>query len=83
MEKNAGNQGLAVIVDPRTFEKEAEDRLNLLVLSKAGTDNIASYWAGFCWDKGGQFANFEVWKDYVDRFAQGLLAPIEVSVSVQ
>ena len=34
-------------------------------------------------DKGGQFADFEAWKTYVDQFAQGLLSPIEVSVSVR
>jgi hypothetical protein len=83
MEKNAGNQGLAVIVNPKTFEKQAEDRLNLLLLSKAGAENIASYWAGFCWDKGGQFTDFDSWKTYVDQFAQGLLSPIEVTVQQQ
>ncbi len=80
MEKNAGNQGLAVIVDPRCLENRAEDQRNLLVLAKVASDNAASYWAGFCWDKAGQFAGHEAWKAYVDQFAQGLAAPIEVSV---
>ncbi len=83
MEKKAGSQGLAIIVDPKTFVKRAEDRLNLLLLSKVGADNIASYWAGFCWDKGGQLGDFEAWKGYVDKFAQGLAAPIEVTISLQ
>ena len=83
MEKNAGEQGLAVLVDPKTFDKQTEDRLNLLILSKLGTENVASYWAGFCWNKGGQFAHFAAWKDYVDWFSQCLLSPIEISVSVQ
>lgn len=83
MEKNMGNQGLAIIVDPKTFDKETEDRLNLLVLSKVGANNIASHWAGFFWDRAGQFADFDAWKAYVDQFAQGLLSPIEVSVLAQ
>jgi hypothetical protein len=83
MEKNAGDQGLAVIIDPKSFDKQTEDRLNLLMLSKLGRENIASYWAGFCWDKGGQFADFAAWKTHVDKFAQGLLSPIEVSLAVQ
>lgn len=83
MEQSAGNQGLAVIVEPRLYEKQTEDQRNLLMLTRVPADNVASYWAGFCWDKGGQFTDFEAWKTYVDGFAQGLLSPIEVSVSVK
>lgn len=83
MEQNAGKQGLVVIVDPRLYEKQTEDQRNLLMLTRVPADNVASYWAGFCWDKGGQFADFEAWKTYVNQFAQGLLSPIEVSVSVR
>ncbi len=83
MEKKAGNQGLAVIVNPKQFVKQTEDKLNLLMLVRASQDNTASYWAGFYWDKSGQFADEQAWKTYVDQFAQGLLSPIEVSVSVQ
>jgi hypothetical protein len=81
MAKALGNQGLAIVVDPKTLTGQTEDSLNLLVLSKADAENVASYWAGFCWDKGGQFADFASWKGYVDRFAQGLASPILVSVS--
>ena len=83
MEKNAGNQGLAVIVDPKLFEKQTEDQRNLLLLVKVPADNVASYWAGFFWDKSGQFAELDAWKTYVDQFAQGLASPIEVSVSTE
>ena len=82
MEQNAGEQGLVIIVDPKLYEKQTEDQLNLLMLTRVPADNVASYWAGCCWDKGGQFADFEAWKAYVDQFAQSLLSPIEVSVSV-
>ncbi len=81
MEKNAGNQGLAVVVDPRLFVKQTEDERNLLLLAQVPQDNVASYWAGFCWDKAGPYSDEQAWKDYVAQFAQGLLSPIEVSVS--
>jgi hypothetical protein len=81
MELNAGEQGLAVITDPALFERQTEDQRNLLMLARVPADNTASYWAGFCWNKGGQFTSFEQWKAYVDQFAQGLRSPIEVSVS--
>jgi hypothetical protein len=79
VEKNAGNQGLAVVADPGILEGQAEDKLNALILAKVADAKRISYWAGFCWDKAGQFADFSAWKSYVDEFAQGRLSPIEVS----
>ncbi len=83
MESNAGNQGLALIFDPKLFEKTTEDKLNLLVLEKVPDDGRVSYWAGFNWDKSGQFADEAAWGTYVDQFAQGQLSPIEISVSAE
>jgi len=83
MEKNAGYQGLAVIVDPKLFVKQTEDPRNLLVLARVPQDNRVSYWAGFCWDKAGPFQDEQAWRTYVDQFARGLLSPIEVTVSAQ
>ena len=81
VEKNAGNQGLAIIVDPKSLEKQSEDKLNQLLLAKVSDNNIASYWAGFCWDKAGQITDAVAWKKYVDEFAQGIASPIQVSVA--
>ncbi len=50
-----------------------------LVLVPGG--NVASYWAGFCWDKAGPITAAPAWNKYVDEFAQGLRAPVQVSVS--
>ncbi len=80
VEKNAGNQGLAIIIDPKTFERQTEDKLNHLLLAKVPDNNILSYWAGFCWDKAGQLTDAAAWKRYVDEFAQGVKSPIEVIV---
>lgn len=81
MEKNAGNQGLAIVIDPKLFEKQTEDKLNQLVLVKVPESGVVSYWAGFFWDKAGQFSDFSGWKQYVDEFAQSVASPIEVSVT--
>jgi Domain of unknown function (DUF4861) len=80
MEKNAGQQGLALIVDPKLVEKQTEDEKNLLVLAKA-PGNVASYWAGFAWDKASAFKSFDAWKKHVDEFAQRVRSPIAISVS--
>jgi hypothetical protein len=83
VEKNNGMQGVALIVNPKIVEKQAEDKLNNLLLAKTGADNSISYWAGFAWDKAGRITTPEAWKKYVDEFAQGVASPIEVTVSAQ
>jgi hypothetical protein len=83
VEKKAGSQGLAIVVEPKTFRKRSEDRLNHLLISTVGTDNVGGYWAGFCWDKAGQFRDFNAWLAYLDSFSQSALSPIEVTVAVQ
>jgi hypothetical protein len=80
VEKKAGQQGLALIVDPSLLEKQTEDQQNLLLLAKT-PGNVASYWAGFAWDKAGAFTSFDAWKKHVSEFAQRLRSPIEVSIS--
>ncbi len=82
MEKNAGEQGLAVIVEPKLFEKQTEDERNLLMLVRA-PDHTVSYWAGFCWDKAGAIPTFAAWKKYVDDFAAAARSPIEVTVATK
>ncbi|HHY84194.1 MAG TPA: DUF4861 domain-containing protein [Verrucomicrobia bacterium] len=81
MEKNAGNQGLALVANPGDFQSLAEDRLNWLMISKVSAENVGVYWAGFCWDKAGQFTSLDAWKKYVDEFSQGLRSPIQLTVS--
>jgi hypothetical protein len=83
VEKNQGMQGVALVVDAKALERETQDPLNHLLLLRVGPDNRVSYWAGFGWDKSGQFADGEAWKTYVDRFAQCLQCPIEVSVTIE
>ena len=81
VEKNAGNQGLAVITGPGDFEKQVVDPLNQLVLAKVDAGHVATYWAGFCWDKAGRFTDADAWKKHAGEFAQGLASPIEVKVT--
>jgi hypothetical protein len=80
MEKKQGMQGLAAIVDPSAMQTPAEDARNNLVVLKPGTGKPVSYWAGFAWDRAGAITTAAAWNKYVDEFAQGLMAPIEVSV---
>jgi hypothetical protein len=81
--KNGGEQGLAIVVGPGQAVKRVTDELNSLVLINLGESNIATYWAGFCWDKAGDITDFEAWQRYIDGFAAGLAAPIEVTVQAR
>jgi len=81
--KGASRWGQAIIVEPGRFEKLTEDELNMLVLAKVPPDNVGDYWAGFCWDQSGQFADYAAWKSYVSQFAQRLASPITVSVAAK
>jgi hypothetical protein len=81
MEKKMGMQGLAIIVDPKLLEKQAEDSKNNFVIAKTDANGAISYWAGFAWDRPGKITNQDAWKKYVSDFAQSVASPIEVSVS--
>ena len=80
MEKNLGMQGLAVIVEPRAFDKVVEDKLNNLLVLKPGSATPVSYWAGFAWDRAGKITSAESWKTYVDEFSERLRSPIDVNL---
>lgn len=82
MEKNGGNQGLAVITGPKAFDKHVEDPLNQLVLVTPDAANVVTYSAGFCWDKAGRFADADAWSRHVSEFSEGLASPIQVTVTL-
>ncbi len=71
----------AIIVNPKDFVKTTTDDKNALVLVRVPKDNIVSYWAGFTWSKSGQFKDYDAWKNYVTRYAEELLSPVQITVS--
>jgi hypothetical protein len=83
VEKNLGMQGLALIVNPKAVDQQADDKQNNLVVLKPGTESPVSYWAGFAWDRAGKIKSAEEWKKYTDDFAQGVQSPIEVQVTTE
>jgi hypothetical protein len=80
MDKSLGMQGLAVVVDPSAVDKNAEDKLNHLVILKPGIATPITYWAGFAWDRAGQITSGESWNAYVDQFVERLRSPIDISI---
>ena len=80
VDKNLGMQGLAVVADPSTVDKLAEDKLNHLVILKPGIATPMTYWAGFAWDRAGQITSAESWKAYIDQFVNRLRSPIMITI---
>ena len=80
VEKNAGKQGLAIIVDdPSLIQQETADEKQLILVTKT-PNNVITYRTGFFWDKANQFDGYDAWKKYVNEQAQGIASPIEVTV---
>ncbi len=80
MEKNQGMQGVAAIVNAQEFDRQVEDKQNNLIVLKAGSEKLVSYWSGFAWDRAGKITSAEAWRKYVDEFAKGLTSPIALTV---
>jgi unsaturated rhamnogalacturonyl hydrolase len=78
--KDAGQLGCAVILDP-SFQEAIEADGNYLVVGPVGTDGIAVHYAGFGWDRSGQFAGLADWTAYVASVAARSKAPVKVTVS--
>lgn len=80
VEKNLGMQGLAIVVDPRTFQGVTEDSRNHLLMLKPGISTPVTYWAGFAWDRAGKITSAESWNTYVEQFGERLRSPINVTI---
>jgi hypothetical protein len=78
-----GELGIGVIVDPATIVTTAEDKSNYLVVAKLPQDGHVSYYAGFGWDKSGDFANVGEWDKYLAQWARRLRAPVEVTLTAK
>jgi len=79
--KGNGQLGCAIIMDPAVITDVTEADGNYLVAARVPAEGPAVYYAGFGWDKSGDFAGVENWERYVDQFAQRLRAPVTVSLA--
>jgi hypothetical protein len=80
--KGNGQLGCAIIMDPAVIAGVTEGDGNYLVAARIPAGGPAVYYAGFGWDKSGDFAGVDDWERYVDQFAQRLHAPVTVSLRV-
>jgi hypothetical protein len=50
---------------------------------KAEAGQPVSYYAGFGWDRSGDFANMADWDAYLQQFARRLRSPLKITISAR
>ena len=75
--------GCGIIVDPPSVEDVAEADGNVLVVTTIAAGGAATYYAGFGWDRSGDFATDGDWDRYLDLAAQRIRSPLAVSVAAK
>lgn len=81
--KGQGNLGCGVIVPPTGLLEFTESDGNYLVAARMPSGGPAAYYAGFGWDKSGDFKSVEDWDRYLEQAARRLGAPVLVSVETR
>lgn len=75
--------GTGIVVDPsvvqefRDYRVEAKDQSHLYVFTKPENNKLI-YYAGFGWDKSGQFKSPQEWDAYLADYAKRIASPLEV-----
>jgi len=80
---SSGNLGCGIIVDPGLLVDVTEADGNYLVVAKAPAGQPAAYYAGFGWDRSGDFTNMSEWETYLQQFAKRVRSPLKISISPQ
>ena len=82
--KADGSQlGCAIVVAQDQLLKFAEGAGNYLAVTKLPPNGVVSYYAGFGWNKSGQFGGSEDWDRYVSDWARRVKSPLQVTISVK
>lgn len=76
-----GNVGCAVAVSPETVEGTQETELDTLLVANVPPTGPQVYYAGFGWDRSGDFASQADWIKYAQGFSRALRLPLRVSIT--
>ncbi len=77
----SGYLGCGIIADPRAVVEVTVADGNYLVVARAAPGRPASYYAGFGWDRSGDFAGVNEWQAYLQQFAKRVRSPLKVALS--
>ena len=79
--------GTGVVIRPQHLiasmdrRVKVKDQSQILVLTDARSNRVV-YYAGFGWEKSGQFSSPAEWDKYLENFAACLAAPVEIKFNV-
>jgi hypothetical protein len=76
-----GNLGCGIIIDPAALLDFTEGDGNYVVVAKTPAGQPAVYYAGFGWDRSGDFSGASDWDAYVRQFVRRVSSPLKVSIS--
>ncbi len=80
---DSAHLGTAIVISPASVQDfkehlvEKADQSHLYVTAKPDGNRVA-YYAGFGWDRSGQFKSKEEWDAYLANFAKRMASPLEV-----
>lgn len=81
LKEGGGNVGCGIVASPETVEGSQETELDTLLVANVPPNGPQVYYAGFGWDRSGDFADQKAWLGYAQGFARALRAPLRVSLS--
>jgi unsaturated rhamnogalacturonyl hydrolase len=81
LKKQNGNLGCGIVVPPAAIADYKQTASDYLLITKAQAGAPITYYAGFGWDKSGDFADLAAWTKYVEGFSREVAAPLVISLS--
>lgn len=81
LKDGGGNVGCGLVASPETVEGSKETDLDTLLVANVPPHGPQVYYAGFGWDRSGDFKDQQAWLLYAQRFARALRAPLRVSLT--
>jgi pectinesterase len=81
--KEAGSLGCGIVMDPAAIAGAPEADGNVLLTTTVPAGRPVVYYAGFGWDRSGDFTGLADWDRYLEQFSRRLRAPVKVAVSAR
>jgi len=81
--KDNGSFGCAIVMAPALVSAITEADGNVLAVARVPEGAPAVYYAGFGWDRSGDFAGVADWDRYVEQFARRLASPVVTTLAAR
>ncbi len=78
-----GELGCGIVINPASLVDFTEDKSNYLVLANFPAKSAVVYYAGFGWNKSGDFRNVDDWDRYLAEQVRRLGSPVQITLAAQ